>query len=144
MRSVCVIQGFELGANASILESIATNPNTPCSILRQLVAHSEPDVRAVLADNKSTPLDAIYVLIHDENPDVRYQLAENHNLPIELLQHLAEDENPYVACRAQRTIRRIESENNSNRIGWSAFRRAQSMKLLRRLCRSLTSYARAT
>lgn len=154
-RPICVLQGFALDASRAMIESIATNPNTPASILRKLVDHSEPDVRAALAENRNTPLDTMYELAADTNPDVRYQLAENHQIPVELLQHLAADENPYVSCRAQKTLRRIESTNSAGRIGWSAFRRAQSMRgidqinvvaasprtVLRRLCDTFSRYA---
>jgi hypothetical protein len=161
IQSICVLQGFELGASSTVLETLATNPNTPVSILRKLACHSEPDIRAALAENRSTPLETIYQLANDQDPDVRYQLAENHHLPIKVLQYLAEDDNPYVACRAQRTIARVEQINSTKRAIWSAFRRTHSkyggsginefaqggssvVTFVRRLCDSISRYARAT
>jgi hypothetical protein len=161
IQSICLLQGFELGANSTVLETLATNANTPVSILRKLAYHSEPDIRAALVENRSTPLETIYQLANDQDPDVRYQLAENHHLPIDMLQHLSEDDNPYVACRAQRTIARLEQINSAKRIGWSAFRRTNAKNcgngvnelsqsgnsvvlFVSRLCDCISRYARAT
>ncbi len=101
---------FALDASTKVLESIAINPNTPTCVLRKLASHCEPDLRATLAENKNTPADCILELMHDESPEVRYQLAENHQLALELLEILANDENPFVACRARKTIDRVQQE----------------------------------
>lgn len=154
-------QGFALDASPLMLESIAINPNTPSSVLRKLAFHTEPDIRAAVAENCSTPTDALIQLVRDENPDVRYQLAENHHLPMNLLQELAQDDNPYVACRAQRTVRRIEEATiakSAISTGRRLLKRNQAIKglhqqwsaggkspveLIRKLCSTLTRYARA-
>lgn len=95
----------------SILERVAENPRAHHSTLSALATHSHPDVRAAVAENSNAPLAVIKLLAADEHPDVRYRLAENHNSPAEILQLLAEDHNPYVACRAQRTLVRLQSNN---------------------------------
>jgi hypothetical protein len=75
----------------------------------RLVRPQSLEVRSDLADNRDTPLDCLYVLATDYDPTLRYQLAENHQAPLEVLQFLTSDENPYVACRAQKTIDRLQS-----------------------------------
>ena len=148
---------FALDASTKVLESIAINPNSPTCVLRKLASHSEPDLRATLAENKNTPADCIFDLMHDENPEVRYQLAENHQLALEFLEILTNDENPFVACRARKTICRVEQEIASRQNRWYAFRTIQTRKglndlsnnaatpveLLRKLCSRITRSTRA-
>ena len=93
------------------LERISADPRTEAAVLVELASYPHPDIRAIVAENNNTPEQTRCDLINDENPNVRYQLAESPYLPVALLQILANDENPYVACRAQRTISRVQAEN---------------------------------
>jgi hypothetical protein len=95
----------------AVLERIATDHRTPGDVLDRLAQHPNPDLRSSLSDNKSTPSATIWALAKDADPNVRYQLAENPHLPIELLMALRDDDHPYVACRAERTISRLQ-------VGW--------------------------
>lgn len=154
----CVLEGLAKVCSQRVLEHIATNPSTPDSILSKLAEHHSSDVRVAVAENHSTPAESIWKLAKDEDPDVRYQLAENHHLPIQVLRFLSEDDNPYVACRAQRTITRVESAIGMDPEDLRAHRRAElkrrisevrslddgtPMHVLNKLFNSLTRYARA-
>lgn len=91
-------------ADWPLLERIAEHPKTTAQSLARLGFHESPEVRAAVAENANTPREVIEMLAGDENPDVRYRLAENHALDGKLLQQLCMDENPYVAHRAQMTL----------------------------------------
>jgi hypothetical protein len=95
--------------NMVVLERLATDHRTPGEILAKLAQHPDPDLRSALSDNKSTPAATVWALANDTDPNVRYQLAENPHLPIELLMTLRDDDHPYVACRAARTISRLQA-----------------------------------
>jgi hypothetical protein len=156
-----VLEGLAEVSDKVVLEHLATNPSTPMAVLEQLVTHAEPDVRAAIAENKNTPMACIWMLVKDQDPDVRFALAENHQLCREILSVLAEDENPFVACRAQRTLARVDSEIRARLAAeedWRNFRQQQLSKrmaqieelssgtplsTLNRLMSSLRRYARA-
>jgi hypothetical protein len=93
-----------------VLEGISTDPTIPSVVLEQLARHPNADVRAAVSDNRSTPEHVLQMLASDSDPNVRYQLAENPHLPMWVLQGLAEDDHPYVACRAERTLFRVQAE----------------------------------
>jgi hypothetical protein len=95
--------------NLAVLERLATDHRTPADVLDKLAQHPDPDLRSSLSDNKSTPAATVWALAKDADPNVRYQLAENPHLPIELLMTLRDDDHPYVACRAARTISRLQA-----------------------------------
>jgi hypothetical protein len=95
--------------NMVVLERLATDHRTPSDLLARLAQHPDPDLRGALSDNKSTPVHTVWALAKDTDPNVRYQLAENPHLPIELLMTLRDDDHPYVACRAARTISRLQA-----------------------------------
>ncbi len=65
----------------------------------------------------------------DTNPDVRYALAENHNISRVVLTRLSEDPNPYVAYRANKTLRRL-STNDSELTTCGAFLREGAVRTL--------------
>ncbi len=89
-------------------ERVAENPRAHPATLESLAQHPHADVRAAVADNSNTPYHVMQRLASDESPDVRFRLAENHNLPEDILLLLSQDHNPYVACRAQRTLQRMQ------------------------------------
>jgi hypothetical protein len=95
--------------NMAVLERLATDHRTPTDVLARLAQHPDADLRSSLSDNKSTPKATVWALAQDSDPNVRYQLAENPHLPIELLMTLRDDDHPYVACRAARTISRLQA-----------------------------------
>jgi hypothetical protein len=96
--------------NPSVLEQLAVHPGTPATVLEQLAWHPVADVRASVAENANTPLESIFALAQDNDPHVRYQLAENHKLNVAVLNLLSNDEHPYVACRARRTLDRLNCQ----------------------------------
>ncbi len=93
----------------SVRRRVAENPRTPVLTLVDLARDENVDVRLAVAENRNAPEHVLAELAVDEDVDVRYGLAENSCQPEEILKTLAEDENPYVACRARRTLERIES-----------------------------------
>jgi hypothetical protein len=114
-RQVAYIYHANFGAKNQPLQAV----HKPVEYDRDLMGGSEYwsrlvrpqslEIRSDLADNKETPLDCLYVLATDYDPTLRYQVAENHQVPLEVLQFLTSDENPYVACRAQKTIDRLQN-----------------------------------
>lgn len=102
-----------------ILERVAENPRANHATLTLLSQHRHHDVRAAVAKNANTPLEILRTLAADENPDVRYRLAENHYTPTEILYSLVEDHNPYVACRAQKTLTRLQTDNLLSDSSWN-------------------------
>ncbi len=91
----------------ALLERIAENPRTHTDTLSRLAVHDNPRVRAAVAENSSLPESIMWRLANDIHPDVRLRLAESYSLPFSILQTLAEDSNPYVQMRAQKTINRL-------------------------------------
>lgn len=45
--------------------------------------------------------------------DERYELAEDHNIEVAILRELLKDENPYISCRAEKTLKRLDSVVNA-------------------------------
>ena len=86
---------------------VAENPRTPVSALEHLARSDSATVRSAVAENENVSPDILTILGADDDDDVRYQLAENPHLPEELLVALTEDQNPYVADRAEKTLNRI-------------------------------------
>ncbi len=129
--SPSVLEGLARVCSTVVLEHIGVNPNTPPSILNMVASHPNIDVKVSVAENRNTPLETLWTLVTDENPDVRYQLAENHQLPMSILEALTDDDNPYVACRAQKTISRVQAIKPApSVVNWKTFRR---MELCRRM-----------
>jgi hypothetical protein len=97
-------------ASVEFLERIAEHPNTPCTVLTQLGAHADSNVRAAVTDNPNASEEVILLLCFDNNPDIRFRIAENHNMAPGTLNIMDNDDNPYVAERARKTIRRLASQ----------------------------------
>jgi len=93
-----------------VLVRVAENPSTRSVTLSQLAYHSLPEVRVATAVNMSTPLEHLEQLACDHHPDTRYILAENPHLPGALLERLAKDDNPFVSARAQKTLARLQED----------------------------------
>lgn len=93
--------------NTDTLERVAENPRTPLSALEHLARSSFAHVRSAVAENINVSPDILTILGADDDVDVRYRLAENPHLPEELLVALTEDQNPYVRFRAETTLQRV-------------------------------------
>jgi hypothetical protein len=100
---------FVQNIDARTLERISVDKDTPSSVLSALAQHPCLEVRASVSENRNTPASVLRMLATAADPDVRYHLAENPHLPVELIRLLTADDNPYVACRAQRTLSRVQS-----------------------------------
>lgn len=92
-----------------LLVSIAENLRHTPEILSQLAEDEHVEVRIAVADNVHTSAETLKVLAGDACADVRYAIAENHNIPTVVLMELTQDDNPYVALRAEKTLRRLQS-----------------------------------
>lgn len=90
-----------------IVESPAATPE----ILTELVHSQFTEVREAIADHRNCTEAILLYLSDDQSPEVRYALAENHRLSFSILEKLTHDDNPYVSVRAQRTMRRVLSNN---------------------------------
>jgi len=106
-----VLHELAWSTHIGVLERVAEHPRAHPSTLSLLARHDCPDVRAAVAENRAVPLELLVELAADEHPDVRYRIAENHNTPEHVLKKLYDDDNPYVACRAQKTLCRLQSTN---------------------------------
>lgn len=130
-----VLEALSRTACPMILELIAGNGNCPPSLLRKLAKHQSAQVRLAAAENSNTNLETLWQLVNDEDADVRFGLAENHRLPEPILRALSEDDNPYVACRAEKTLERIEANRSvaNETESWKQFRASQTRKRLMQL-----------
>jgi hypothetical protein len=64
-----------------IRKVLASNVNTPTSVIRSLINDDSADVRLTLARNLTIPNSVIADLTHDLSPHVRLALAYNVNIP---------------------------------------------------------------
>jgi len=101
-------------ANFKSRVKLAEDKRTPAAVLGVLSYDCDDRIRAAVADNQNTPYMTLLRLARDEADDIRYQLAENHNLPLQVLLVLESDENPYVRVRAQRTLERIQVDQEKS------------------------------
>ncbi|MFN8550726.1 MAG: hypothetical protein U0103_04495 [Candidatus Obscuribacterales bacterium] len=107
-----VLNDLLTNADNRMLERIAENTNTGAGTLARLSYQAVAEIRIATASNPTTPLASIMMLVTDENPDVRFSIAENPKVPEEALQALTADDNPYVKMRATATLDRMEVERN--------------------------------
>ncbi len=130
-----VLEALSRTASPIILELIAGNGNCPASLLKRLCKHSSAQVRLAAAENNNTNIETLWQLINDDDLDVRFGLAENHRIPELILRALSEDENPYVACRAAKTLERIEANRKVvvETESWKQFRASETRKRLMQL-----------
>ena len=130
-----VLEALSRTANPMILELIAGNANCPASLLKRLTKHSSAQVRLAAAENNNTNIETLWQLINDEDADVRFGLAENHRMPEMLLKALSVDDNPYVACRATKTLERVEANRSvaAESESWKQFRACETRKRLMQL-----------
>lgn len=117
-----VLESLSHNSCCRVLERLAENRSTPAHVLTHLAAHEEPSVRAAVTDNPNIPVDLLWRLAKDECVDVRYQIAENCNAPFEIIEHLVLDDNPYVAMRAEKTLRKLETESRERMPMWDSVR----------------------
>ncbi len=80
---------------------VATNPNTPVNLLKQLVQDDNHGlVRARVATNPNTPVNLLEQLAQDDNDGlVRERVALNPNTPVNLLKQLAQDNEGHIRAR---------------------------------------------
>lgn len=105
---------LSLAEDREFLLRVSEHENTSPSILELLVKHSDPDIRCAVAVHPNTPFSSLKEMASDPDPTVRYQLAECIHIDPQILAVLCEDENPYVACRAYKTLVRLEEEESLN------------------------------
>jgi hypothetical protein len=79
---------------------VATNPNTPASILNNLFS-DEKIVRDGLSGNPNTPVKLLRVLASDSDKMVRLRVAENPSTTKEILLSMTNDEDANVSKAAQ-------------------------------------------
>jgi hypothetical protein len=87
-----------------VAQRVAENPRTPEFCLHFLGWHPDAEVRLAVAENASTWSETLEGLTIDANPDVRFRIAENPNTPDTVLEQLKLDANPYVSHRASETL----------------------------------------
>lgn len=92
----------------SVVEAVAANRSTAQDTMAWLLKHPDKKVRIGLIDNPNLPYSMQRRLVFDPDADVRYALAENHNVVRQVIEALLNDENPFVACRAQKTLARLD------------------------------------
>lgn len=91
--------------DSAVVQRVAENARTPGYCLHFLGWHPEAEVRQAVAENSSTWTETLQGLTIDANPDVRFRIAENPNTPFAVLDQLRNDGNPYVSSRACETLR---------------------------------------
>jgi hypothetical protein len=130
-----VLEALSRTASPLILELIAGNANCAPSLLKKLAKHPSAQVRLAASENSYTSLETLWQLVNDEDADVRFGMAENHRMPELILKALCEDGNPYVACRASKTIERVEASRcvAAQSESWKQFRASETRKRLLQL-----------
>lgn len=87
--------GFQHEAGSSNEEesyrTIASNPETPLSLLNILSRSEDWEERRAVALNPAAPFAILASLSHDADEDVRAAVAANGNVPIPILEQLADD-----------------------------------------------------
>lgn len=75
-----------------LLEKIASNINTPSSVLEKLAYNESFMIRYKVAKNKKITKEILEILAKDESYFIRYEVAQNPKSNIETLELLAKDE----------------------------------------------------
>ena len=78
----------------------AMHPRAPLALLRRLVSHSDPTVRATVARTPRTPARVLEALAPSLDTDVRVGVAQNPRAPGRLLEGLAADRHRTVRAAA--------------------------------------------
>jgi hypothetical protein len=73
--------------------------------------HFDRQERFDKGEERNTSVERLLRFIKTEDADFRFELAEDHHIHTDVLDALASDSNPYVADRAQRTLKRLETES---------------------------------
>ena len=73
-------------------EKLATNPNTPEDLLRELAKDTARTLQGDVARNLSTPEDVLRELAKNKVSSVRHSVAENPNTPEDVLREMAKNE----------------------------------------------------
>ena len=92
--------GFTLVADDSDAADLALayDPDTPLSILSQMVNHKNIEVRLALSLNCNSSTDILVALSWDNDASIRESAALDERLPSEALRRLAKDIIPEVRC----------------------------------------------
>jgi len=90
--------------DVTVRRGVASNPNTPVSVLERLAEDEEEWVRQWVARNPSTPASTLERLAEDENKWVRHGVASNPNTPVSILERLAKSEDVMVRGLALRRL----------------------------------------
>jgi hypothetical protein len=102
-----VLSALAYDALDQIRLRVAENPRTSAAVLVQLAFDANQEVRLAAVENANAPNVLVEILARDANDEVRFGVAENYKASADILTMLAKDRNPYVACRAEKTLRRI-------------------------------------
>ena len=81
-------------SNKELRYVLASNPNTPISMLRKLSEY--PDTHARLSQNPSIPEDVMHSMLISANPSARVNLASNPSTPVDMLDKLADNSDHWV------------------------------------------------
>ena len=79
-----------------LLEKIASNIDTPSSVLEILAKDESFSIRSKVAKNKNITKEILEILAKDESYFIRYEVAKNKNITKEILEILAKDESYLV------------------------------------------------
>jgi len=106
-----VLNAISAGSSNMVLERIAEHANVSEDLLDILATNRSCEVRMAVCENRKTRAETLWLLATDNCPDVRFRLAETAATKDDVLQALMEDDNPYVASRAGETlIRKIKAQ----------------------------------
>jgi hypothetical protein len=93
---------YNMTNDKDIIKKIASNINTPASILKELLLSSKDKksgigIRYSIAYNFSVTMDMLEELSYDTAPSVRYNVANNPKVSIDILERLSKDTSKKVS-----------------------------------------------
>ena len=74
-----------------LLKKIASNINTPSSVLEKLAYNESFIIRCKVAKNKKTPPEVLDRLAYSNNDTIKYEVAKNSNTNLDTLEYLSKN-----------------------------------------------------
>ena len=109
---------YNMTKDKDVMKKIASHPNTPASILNELLLSSQDtksgrSIRSSIANNYGVTIDILEKLSYDEASSVRYNVAYNPNVNVDILERLSKDTSKKVSKIALMKLEeKIKSESH--------------------------------
>jgi hypothetical protein len=97
-------------SSSYVRASLASNPETPQDVIRQLAKDENSSVQLAAALNPSCPVDVLESLSRDPDWNVRLALANQLDVCEDILLALVDHKNPYLAAQSRYALAALEFE----------------------------------